>query len=99
MSETTFILTAIIITLVIYMNRQTLIEVYLRKIGGFTVFRATYPDGRVADYFAFFDSDRNRLYYELNQSRDKGRPFSAGGAIVSYEVIEGRIYNQQQNSN
>ena len=98
MSETTFILTAIIVALVIYINREMLIEVCLRKLGGFTVFRAVYPDGHKADYFAFSDSDKDRLYHELNESRDKGRPFSAAGAIVSYEVIEGRIYNQQKNS-
>ena len=96
MSQTTFILTAIIAGLIAYINRRMISETILRKLGGFTVFRARYPDGSTADYFAFSDIDKDRLYRELNESRDTGRHFSGGGAIVSYEVIDGRAYNNQQ---
>jgi|GEM_PF-5013392 len=88
-----FILLLIILALVAHINRERIRAWYCIRTGKFTVFRTYFPDGRYADFVTYTEHDRLRLIRELQDSQRTGEPFSLAGAVVRFELIDGKNHD------
>lgn len=89
------VLLAVIVGLLIYIGRANIHIWICHRTGNFTVFRVVFPDGRYGDFVACTEASRNTLLARIESSKRFGAPFTAGGPVVSYTVINGKDHDGQ----
>lgn len=88
-----FYLIAIIVVLLVLLNRNGLKRWIAHKTGDFTVFRVFLSKGKSIILITYNPADRSNLASKLLDYRASGRTYNVAGSVVDFRVIQGKDWD------